>query len=210
MIVIGFINSFFLYILWPQTVNLAVIPAVIFFILISISYSTWLKKYGFLGNIAVSISYPATMILAMFVMGVSSAEAMFSIAAFVTMVFILGLGREVLKGIMDVEGDRDTGVETIAIRYGQKNATILSIAFFITAIPLAPIPLITTFFARNTLSSIIYIIFTSTSLILFNYSGYKLLKKPNKENGIKGRKLTKLGFWALILGFFLAALFLGV
>jgi hypothetical protein len=45
---------------------------------------------------------------------------------------------------------------------------------------------------------------------LFNYSGYILLKEPNKNNGIKGRKLTKLGFWALILGFFMAGMALGI
>ena len=208
MIFFGLVNSIFLFVLWPQTVNLLVIPAVIFFILISISYSTWLKKYGFFGNIAVSLSYPASMILAMFLMAVSKPEAIFSITAFVTMVFILGLGREILKGIMDIEGDREQGVETIAVKYGLRNATILSSAFFIIAIPLAPIPLITTFFARNSLSSVVYIIFSTISLTLFNYSGYILLKNPFKENGIKGRKLTKLGFWALILGFFMAGMVL--
>lgn len=209
MLFIGFLNSVFLYFLWPQTVNLYVIPAVIFFILISISYSTWLKTYGFFGNIAVSLSYPASMILAMFVMGVSSNEAKFSITAYISMIFILALGREVLKGIMDIEGDLKQGIDTIAIKYGTRNAAILCTGFFLVAIPLAPIPLITTF-ARNPISGTLYSIFTGIALIFIIYSGILLIKDPNKENGIKGRKLTKLGFWCMIIGFFLAALVLGL
>ena len=61
MMALGGILSFVLYIFWSYRVQVYIFPAVLFFIFLAVSYSTWLKKYGFLGNIAVSMSYPAAM-----------------------------------------------------------------------------------------------------------------------------------------------------
>jgi len=210
MMTLGGVLSLLLYILWPDRVQVYIFPAVILFIGISISYSTWLKKYGFLGNIAVSLSYPAAMMLAMGVVGVTKQEAIVSISSFVTMIFFAALGREVLKGIMDMEGDREQGVKTIAVRLGAKNAAIICTAFFILAIPFSPVPFILTFYPRSLLASLFYGVFISLTIIILLYSGIKLIQNPDKVNGIKGRKLTKLAFWCLVLGFFLASLSLGL
>ena len=214
MMVVGALLTLILYIFWGYSggnhrVQIYIFPAVLVFIGIAISYSTWLKKYGFLGNIAVSLSYPAAMMLAMGVVGVTSSDAIISISSFVVMIFFSALGREVLKGVMDIEGDKQQGVKTIAVRYGAKKAAYFCTILFFIAVPFSPIPLLITF-SKNILSAVIYTIFISVTLILTLDSGIKLIKDPSKETGIRGRKQTKLGFWTLVLGYFTATIILGI
>lgn len=209
MMVVGAVLTFILKFFWSYRVQDYIFPAVLLFIGIAVSYSTWLKKYGFLGNIAVSLSYPAAMLLAMGVVGATDNNAIISISSFVTMIFFSALGREVLKGVMDIEGDEAQGVKTIAVRYGAKNAAYLCTILFILAVPFSPIPLFYTF-STNIISSIIYAVFIALALILLILSGANLIKDPSKEVGVKGRKQTKLSFWFIVLGFFVATLILGI
>ena len=199
-----------MYIFWPERVQVYIFPVVLLFIAIAVSYSTWLKKYGFLGNIAVSLSYPAAMMLAMGVVGATNSDAIISITSFVIMIFFSALGREVLKGVMDIEGDKTQGVKTIAVRYGAKKAAYLCTFFFIVAIPFSPVPLIFTFWTNTLLGSIIYSVCIAITLLLLVLSGVNLINNPTKEVGVKGRKQTKLAFWFLVLGFFIATILLGL
>ena len=210
MMALGGLLTLVLWLLWPYRVQIYIFPAVLFFIFIAVSYSTWLKKYGFLGNIAVSSSYPAAMMLAMGVVGATSIEGIITITSFVAMIFFSALGREVLKGIMDIEGDKTQGVKTIAVRYGAENAARMCTFLFILAIPFSPIPLFITFLPRSIIASIFYSISIVLTLFFLLQSGFRLIKEPSKEMGIKGRKETKLAFWSLVLGFFIAAIFLGI
>ena len=210
MMVAGAFLTIILYVFWSYRVQFYIFPAVLLFIGIAISYSTWLKKYGFLGNIVVSLSYPAAMMLAMGVVGARSSEAILTLTSFVTMIFFSALGREVLKGVMDIEGDKSQGVKTIAVRYGAQKAAFFCTVLFIVAVPFSPIPLILTFYNRSILASIIYTVSISLTLLLLLYSGITLVQDPSKETGIKGRKRTKLAFWSLVLGFFVATIILGI
>ena len=210
MMIAGAVLTIILYMFWPYRVQIYIFPAVLLFIGIAVSYSTWLKKYGFLGNIVVSLSYPAAMMLAMGVVGARDSEGIFTLTAFVTMIFFSALGREVLKGVMDIEGDKAQGVKTIAVRYGAKNAAIFCSVLFIIAVPFSPIPLFLTFLKRSTIASVFYVVSISITLLLLLYSGFTLVIDPSKETGIKGRKRTKLAFWSLVLGFFMATIFLGI
>ena len=209
MMGLGAVLTFILYFFWPYRVQVYIFPAVLLFVGIAISYSTWLKKYGFLGNIVVSLSYPAAMMLAMGVVGATNTNAIISITSFVILIFFSALGREVLKGVMDIEGDKAQGVKTIAVRYGAKNAAYLCTILFLIAVPFSPVPLIYTFLPNSLIASVIYSVFIGIALILLILSGFNLIKDPSKETGIKGRKQTKLSFWFVVLGFFGATLILG-
>ncbi len=210
MMALGAVLTVILYLFWSPPVQLYIFPAVLLFIGIAVSYSTWLKKYGFLGNIVVSLSYPAAMFLAMGVVGTTDPEAILTLTSFVIMIFFSALGREVLKGVMDIEGDEAQGVKTIAVRYGAKKAALFCTVLFLVAVPFAPIPLIVSFWSRSLLASILYILSIGTTLVLLLTSGINLIRDPSKKTGIKGRKQTKLAFWSLVLGFFLATIILGL
>ena len=204
MFLTGLFLSFLLYIFWDH-VEFFIFIATAGFILLALSYSTWMKSYGFLGNLGVSLSYPAALVLGGLVVGISKEETLITVVSFGGLIFVSALGREVLKGVMDIEGDKLLNVRTIAVRYGSKNAARLSTFLFLLALPLAPIPLFFGFSA-SLVSSIIYASFITVLLALQIYSGLILIRQPTKEVGIKGRKITKLAFWAGVIGLFLAAI----
>jgi geranylgeranylglycerol-phosphate geranylgeranyltransferase len=212
MFVLGALLSIVLINLGLLDVNYMVVVFTIIFIFIAISYSTWLKKYGFLGNIGVSLSYPAAIILGGFVVGFKNDPnntVLLTIASFGLLIFFSALGREVLKGIMDVEGDRVQGVKTIAIRYGEKNAATFTFVLYLISILFAPIPLFLGL-KDHTLSMVFYIGCVALMIGINLFTSYRLMKNPSKQNGIKGRKYTKIAFWFAVLGYFASAVVIGI
>ncbi|MHA1992343.1 MAG: geranylgeranylglycerol-phosphate geranylgeranyltransferase [Candidatus Hodarchaeales archaeon] len=209
MFILGALLSVLLINIGELEDNYFVVIFTIAFIFIGISYSTWLKKYGFLGNIGVSLSYPAAIILGGFVVGFKNDLAVYTIIAFGLLIFFSALGREVLKGIMDVEGDRVQGVKTIAIRYGEKNAATFTFVLYLISIVFAPIPLFLGL-KDHTLSMVFYIGCVALMIGINIYTSYKLMKNPSKENSIKGRKHTKIAFWFAVLGYFASAVVIGI
>ena len=78
-------------------------------------YNFKIKKTGLLGNVIVAYMSWALFIYAdLFVNGYFTKVPLF----FGTISFCVSLSREVIKGVMDVEGDRDHGILTLAVRYG--------------------------------------------------------------------------------------------
>jgi 4-hydroxybenzoate polyprenyltransferase len=55
------------------------------------------------------------------------------------MAFFSNTGREITKGIVDVKGDSAEGVKTLAVRFGERNAAVVAVAFYILAVALTPV-----------------------------------------------------------------------
>ena len=209
MFLLGAILSIFLINIGQVQNNYWVVFFAFLFIGISLSYSTWLKKYGFLGNIGVASSYPAAIILAGFVVGFDKFDTLIVIVAFGLVIFFTALGREVLKGVMDVEGDKQAGVKTISIRYGPKNAARLTLLFFIIGLLFSPLPVLYGLIGYP-LSAIIFIIAIIAMDFMIFKAGIALIYTPTIEVGIRGRKETKLAFWFVVIGFFISAITIGI
>jgi geranylgeranylglycerol-phosphate geranylgeranyltransferase len=104
---------------------------------ISVAYTTAGKRSGLPGNFLVSACVAVPFIYG----SAAVANAIESnVLVFVSIVFLSITGREVTKGIVDVEGDRRRGVKTLAARYGEKKAAIVATLFYLSAISLSPIP----------------------------------------------------------------------
>lgn len=86
-------------------------------------YSTRGKRTGFLGNILVSTCVSLPFIYGPFALSGSLSQ---SSLLFASMAFLSNTGREVTKGIVDIEGDSKKGIRTIAIVFGSQAAAILS------------------------------------------------------------------------------------
>lgn len=100
-------------------------------------YAKWGKKSGFLGNIIVSVSFSIGFIYGAILN--SSIIPIYIYLFFLNSIFGL-LSREIIKGCEDIEGDKELGVNTLAIKIGLKRASyismicaFLSIIFFILA-----------------------------------------------------------------------------
>ena len=105
--------------------------------LLMMIYSAWGKRTGFLGNLMVSTCIGLPFIYGGVIAGNTSTSLLFSALAFLS-----NTGREVTKGIVDIEGDGARGVKTIAVSYGADKAAYLASAFFIVAAAASILPII--------------------------------------------------------------------
>ncbi len=103
------------------------------------TYITIGKRTGLPGNFLVSACVGAP-----FVYGSVLAKdyVVLNVWFFVMMAFLANTGREITKGIVDVEGDKTGNVKTLAVRYGEKEAAFVAVVFFVSAVALTPLPLI--------------------------------------------------------------------
>jgi geranylgeranylglycerol-phosphate geranylgeranyltransferase len=103
---------------------------------ITLTYITVGKRTGVPGNFLVSICVAIP-----FIYGSITAIGTvgLNVVLFASMAFLSNTGREITKGIVDVKGDSAEGVKTLAVRFGEKKAAIVAVAFFIFAIALTPV-----------------------------------------------------------------------
>ncbi|MFW9990944.1 MAG: UbiA family prenyltransferase [Candidatus Odinarchaeota archaeon] len=169
-----------------------------------------LKRSGILGNVAVSSGYTAAMVLAAIAIearypGQLSQELVLTIIVLIAITFFGALGREFMKGIMDIEGDRTAGVKTVAVVYGPRAAANLAIIFFLLTLGFIPVPLFLSF--RNSLAYAGLMFFMVFFLV---YTVFLLTKSPTAETVKKTRFLTRYAFYVgsaafLAGGFFISA-----
>lgn len=108
------------------------------------SFLAWLydfqaKKYGVAGNLIVASSLAIP-----FVYGgaISGGRVLDSLLLFMASTsFLAGVGREVVKAMADVEGDKKRGVRSYASVHGFRSAAALGAVFFLLAVVTSLLPL---------------------------------------------------------------------
>jgi geranylgeranylglycerol-phosphate geranylgeranyltransferase len=165
------------------------------FLALSTLYNSRGKSTGLLGNLMVS-----ACVAAPFLYGGFAAQAAPNIIlmVFAALAFISNTGREVTKGIVDVEGDKSRNIRTVAIRRGSRAAASTAITFYLISIILSFLPLIAT---RVNYFYLPLILITDTG---FLYSSLSLMRNPTRENSRKTKKMVLVwmlfGLLSLILG----------
>jgi len=155
--------------------------------LISVFYSRSGKRTGLPGNLMVS-----TCIAIPFIYGsicvkgsIDQNTLIFAILAFLT-----NTGREIVKGIADVEGDKLKGMKTLAILYGEKRAAQIALIFFVSAVMLSPLPII----LKLTHSLFIPLVMIADAGFLI--SAANIVMYATRENAKKVKKVILI--WMLI------------
>jgi geranylgeranylglycerol-phosphate geranylgeranyltransferase len=150
-----------------------------------VTYVTVGKRSGLPGNFLVS-----TCVAIPFVYGSITvlSQVQLNVLLFALMAFLSNTGREITKGIVDVNGDVAEGVKTLAVRYGEKNAAVAASLFYVSAVALTPIPLV-----MNLVSIWFVPIVLVTDLGLVA-SSVLLLRDYSRENARKIKKLVLLWF----------------
>lgn len=136
-------------------------------------YSTVGKRTGLPGNIMVSACIALPFVYGGVMVGW---DALSSSLLFSSIAFLTCLGREVTKGIVDVEGDRASGVRTVAVSRGVKAAALLSALFYVSAVVVSFLPL---YFG---LVSFWYVPFVAVTDLGLVYLSSSLIKEPSREN----------------------------
>jgi geranylgeranylglycerol-phosphate geranylgeranyltransferase len=136
-------------------------------------YSTYGKRTGFPGNLMVSFCISLPFVYGGLVTGVRilSSSIIFSIVA-----FLLNTGREVTKGIADVEGDSESGIKTIAVTRGPMAAAWVSVFFYFLAVTISFLPVVLK------MVSFWYVPFILFADFLLIYQSYSILKNSDKTN----------------------------
>jgi len=160
-------------------------------LLLMVYYNLWGKRTGFPGNIAVSACVAVPFIFG----GAMNGRITGLIAIFSSMAFTSNLGREVIKGIADVEGDKMADVKTLPILLGARRSAAIASTFILTSVGLSIVPLLTK------AVSTIYLLFISAADAGFIWSAYHIVRKPNSSEA----KIVKnqILIWMLLglLGF---------
>jgi len=158
------------------------------------TYATVGKKSGLSGNFLVSICVAIPFIYGSFV-AVGGLEP--NVLIFASIVFLSNTGREITKGIVDVEGDKKYNVKTLAVRFGEKVAAVVAAFFYLSAVLLSPIPwfmqLVSPWF-------IPLVIITDLGLVA---SSFMLIKDYSRENARRIKKMVLLWFIIGLLAFLL-------
>ena len=165
--------------------------------IIVILYVTKGKSIGLLGNFLVSICIATPIVYGGFVVDKGLLP---TTSIFIAMAFLSNTGREVTKGIVDIQGDRENNIKTIAVLYGKQKAAAIASLFYLLAVSLTPLPWLLGIVSYWFLP---FVFLTDVGLIL---DSILLFLKPSRENArkIKNRNL----FWFLsgLLAFIMGAI----
>lgn len=103
---------------------------------VSLIYTLRIKRYGVLGNAAVSLLVSLSLVY-----GALSVRGFFSpsMLSLVFLAFLLNLAREVIQGIADVEGDALKDFKSVARKYEVRVAKFLGITLIALMVASAPI-----------------------------------------------------------------------
>ena len=164
--------------------------------IISVTYITVGKGTGLPGNFLVS----ATVVIPFVYGGLVVGQLQTSTLLFVAIVFFSNTGREITKGIVDVEGDKSHNVKTIAVRYGEQTAAIVASLFSLVAVCLSPLPW---FLGIVSDLFIVPVIITDVGLVV---SASLLLRDYSRKNAKKIKNLNLAWFVTGLLAFILGAL----
>jgi geranylgeranylglycerol-phosphate geranylgeranyltransferase len=111
------------------------------------------------------------------------------------MAFLSNTGREITKGIVDVQGDKAQNVKTLAVSFGERKAAIIAVIFYISAVLLSPIPWLLN------LVSFWFIPLVIVTDFGFVASSSMLLKDYSRKNARKIKNIVLLWFIIGLLAF---------
>jgi geranylgeranylglycerol-phosphate geranylgeranyltransferase len=159
-------------------------------IVVIVGYEWFLKAEGLAGNLAIS-----WLTGALFLFGGAAVDRFEFAWILAALAFLATLGREIVKDIQDVKGDRGAR-RTLPMRIGQKNAGVLGSIAFLAAVGLSPMPYLLD------LLSWVYVPVVLVADAIFIYCASIHFRSPEK-----GQKVAKLAMFIALLAFLLGGVF---
>jgi len=162
---------------------------------IAFAYNASLKKTGLLGNVMVSANVAVPFIYGGFAV---ESKGLFPLLVFASLAFLSSLGREVVKGIVDVPGDAAKEVRSIAVTMGNAYAAKRGALFFLAAVALSVLPL-----ALGIVSQY-YIPLVLICDVGFLLSSYSIVTIPTPQNAKRNKRYVLVwmlfGLLAFVIG----------
>jgi len=157
-------------------------------------YTSKLKRRGLVGNLAIGYLVGSTFLFGGLAVGpVQAVGILASMAALST------VGRELIKDVEDMPGDREMGLRTLPLTHGARVATWLAVPFIAAAIALSPLP-----WWLDLLSGA-YLALVLVAVACFAVGAILIAKEPGIRSASRASLACKLG-----MGFGLLAFLAGV
>ena len=198
---LGIICSYF--------VNLACFIIALITALLAILYDTKIKRIKLLGNF-----YIAYVMAIPFIFGgaaVVAKDSLFfeihpAIYIVALIAFLAGSGREIMKDVMDFEGDKEKGVKSFPNYIGLRKSNIIAAIFYIVAIVLSFLPFFINNFDIYYLNySYLALVFITDTILLITSIHLIVRKKPHLK---LYRKFTLIAIFIGLLAFLVPILLL--
>ena len=182
--VIGLVAAFF--------TNISCLVIAVVALLVSLTYSFKGKEVGLIGNFMVSACVALPLFYGGFLYRGFSWDfgGLWSLLFFTLMAFLANTGREITKGIVDMDGDRLRNVRSIALRFGARTAAVMAVSFYVLAISLSVFPWL------YGLVSWLYLPLVAIADFGFLSSSFILFRDYSKENAKKVKKMVLL--WMVV------------
>jgi len=166
----------------------------IFSMVLTIAYNSRFKKEGIVGNSMVSANVAIPFVYGGFVVG----NASWPLLVFSLLAFLSSLGREIVKGIVDVAGDKVKGVRSIAVVKGNECAAKQGALFFLIAVVLSVLPV------ALRMVSLYYVPLVIICDIGFLLTSYSIVTNPTQRNAKRNKKYVLVwmtfGLLAFVVG----------
>jgi geranylgeranylglycerol-phosphate geranylgeranyltransferase len=203
-VILILLSLFFSFLTVPYSfIGLWTLAIVFFFALVGLLYAAKGKVMGLWGNFTVAISFAFGLFYGTLVTFLFIPLVIF--VYFITAASVLQ-GREIIKGIQDVEGDALRDVHTIARKYGIQKAAVF--ATFCNSIGIVGfwIPWIANILGLNWTGPLYLILLIPGSLCVA-LSAILVLRRP-EEKAARASFFDKIGAYLGLLNFLLGSIFI--
>jgi geranylgeranylglycerol-phosphate geranylgeranyltransferase len=171
-------------------VNLLAVAIVVTSIFVMVGYERFLKAEGLAGNLAIS-----WLTGALFLFGGAAVDGMNLAWILAVLAFLATLGREIVKDVQDMEGDKGSRL-TLPMRIGVRRAGLIGSASFVAAVAMSPLPYLLA------LLSVWYVPAVVVADAIFIYCALIHFRSPEK-----GQKVAKLAMLVALIAFLLGGVF---
>ena len=166
----------------------------VFSMILTVAYNSRLKKTGLVGNAMVSANVAVPFVYG----GLAVGNASWPLLIFSLLAFLSSLGREIVKGIVDVTGDKVKGVKSVAVVKGSSYAARQGASLFVIAVVLSALPL------AFRMVSIYYIPLVMICDLGFLLTSYSIVTSPTQRNAKRNKKYVLVwmtfGLLAFVVG----------
>lgn len=138
---------------------------------LSVLYDVWLKEVKLLGNFYIAYIMAIPFIFGGTVVSITIPPIVVVVAL---IAFLTGVAREIMKDVMDFEGDKERGVKSFPRYIGIQKSNFVAAFFYLAAVSISPIPFLMSvggvyYFNYNYLAIVlitdVMLVYTSLQLI---------------------------------------------
>lgn len=158
-------------------------------------YASQLKRRGLVGNLTISYLVGST-----FLFGGLAAGGFRTVWILAAMAGFATAGRELIKDIEDIRGDKETGSESFPLKFGRKKAAALAVILTGVAIALTPLPYWFGLFGE------LYLVAVAISIVTFIVGMITIGKDQDKESANKASLTYKIAMGLGLMAFLVGAI----